>query len=108
MLVSLRPSLEPSKVETICLVMVVELSPYKMLVLPHCVLQSSQSEESAVKNTDTMGSSFQWATNMKPVFETMNKNLTSVLSPDSGVAAAYKYRDKLVFFKFRFKTFEYD
>ena len=49
MLVSLRPSLEPSKVEKICLVMAVDLSPYKLLVLPACMLQSSQSEENAVQ-----------------------------------------------------------
>jgi hypothetical protein len=47
--VSLRPSLEPYKVEKIWLVMVVDLSPYKLLMPPHCVLRSFQSEENAVQ-----------------------------------------------------------
>ena len=49
MLVRLMLSLEPYKVETVCPVMVVDLPPYKLLVPPHCIVHSSQSEENALQ-----------------------------------------------------------
>jgi len=63
MLVNLRPSLEPYKVQTIWPVMVVDLSPYKLLVPPHCYGRAPEWRK-RFTNSDFMGCSFQWATNV--------------------------------------------
>jgi hypothetical protein len=78
--------------------MVVDLSFYKLLVPPHYTTELPEWRK-RFTNADTLGRSFQWATNVKSVCGKINNNLTSFLSAGSWVAAAYNYRDKLAFWR---------